>query len=324
MTKGLVTVFGANGFLGRHVLRELVREGWRVRAAVRRPHIAQDLRLSGKVGQIHLVQANLRFKASVEHAIKGADAVINLASISHKAGSQTFNAVHVLGAKTVAEVAHAHGITNLVQISSLSADVDAECSYAKSKADGETAVTTALPTANIVRTATLYGEGVGVFKNIARLAQLSPVIPLLGGGNNRLQPVYVGDVAEAVAKVITQGSTGKTFELAGPETYSVKELIAFTLQTVDKKRALIPMPWIAGTLFGLGFEILGAIPLLNLLIKPFITRDMVKGMKGDVVLSGEHAGFAELGVHVETIEAIIPPTLEVFKTYGQFHKEAEN
>ncbi|PHR92606.1 MAG: complex I NDUFA9 subunit family protein [Robiginitomaculum sp.] len=324
MTKGLVTVFGASGFLGRHVLRELVRDGWRIRAAVRRPHTAQDLRVNGAVGQIQLVQANLRFKQSVERAVDGADAVINLAGISYKKGRQTFSAVHTLGAKTVAEAAAARGITNIIHLSALSADKDGLSAYARSKAEGEAAVLASVPTADVLRTATMFGEGAGIFNSIARLAQLTPVIPLLGGGKTRLQPVYVGDVAKAVSTAVTRGSSGILYELAGPRSYTSKELIEFTLNAIDKKRLLVPTPWALGGVWGFGFETLGAIPLLNLLIKPFLTRDMVKGMKTDTVLSGDHPGFAELDVHVETVEAIVPPTLETFKTYGQFHQEASS
>lgn len=330
MSKGLVTVFGANGFLGRHVLRELVRDGWRIRAAVRRPHIAQDLRVNGGVGQIQLVQANLRFKQSVERAIEGADAVINLAGVSYKKGRNSFTAVHVLGAKVIAETCAAQGITNLVQLSALSVNTvegnEDASDYARSKAEGETAVLAALPSADILRTAGMFGEGRGLFTSLARLAQLTPIIPMFGplfkGGQTRLQPVYVGDVAKAVSTVVTQGTSGKLYELAGPNSYTSQELIEFTLKAVDKKRPLISVPWFAGTVMGWSFEILGAIPLVNLLIKPFLTRDMVKGLKSDTVLSGEHFGFSDLGIHVETIEAIVPPTLETFKKYGQFHQEA--
>lgn len=329
MSKGLVTVFGANGFLGRHVLRELVRDGWRIRAAVRRPHIAQDLRVNGGVGQIQLVQANLRFKQSVERAIEGADAVINLAGVSYKSGRNSFTSVHVQGAKVVAEICAAQGLTNLVQLSSLSAnavkDNEDASDYARSKADGEAAVVNTLPSADILRTAGMFGEGKGLFTSLARLAQLTPVIPMFGdlfkGGKNRLQPVYVADVAKAVSTVVTQGTSGKTYELAGPNSYTSKELIEFTLTTVDKKRLLVSAPWFVGTVMGFGFEFLGAIPLVNLLVKPFLTRDMVKGLKTDTVLSGDHLGFSDLGIHAETIEAIVPATLETFKKYGQFHQE---
>ncbi len=324
MAKGLVVVFGANGFLGRQVMRELVKDGWRIRAAVRRPHTAQGLMVNGSVGQIQLVQANLRFKKSVEQALVGADAVINLAGISYKSGRQTFTAVHTLGAKTLAEAASAAGITNFVQISSLGAAKEALSDFSRSKFEGEEAVKAAVPTADIVRVSNLFGKGQGIFIDIARLAQLCPVLPIFGGGSSHFQPLYVGDAAEAVATLISQGSTGKVYELAGPNIYSAKEIIAFTLSAVDKKRLLLPMPWFFGTSVGFVFEFLGAIPIVNLLIKPFITRDMIKGMKTDKLVSGNYPGLAELGIQPQTVEAIVPPTLEHLKTHGQFHIEAAN
>ena len=168
----------------------------------------------------------------------------------------------------------------------------------------------------------LFGKGHGIFADIARLAQLSPVMPIFGGGKTRFQPVYVGDVAQAVSALISRGSTGKTFELAGPSHYSAKELVDFTLASVDKQRICLPMPWFIGSVFGFAFEFWGAVPIINLLIKPFITRDMIKGMKTDKVPSGDHPGFSNLGIVPQTAEATVPPTLEHLKTHGQFHREA--
>lgn len=324
MTNGLVVVFGANGFLGRHVMRELVKDGWRIRAAVRRPHTAQDLTVNGSVGQIQLVQANLRFKKSVERTLVGADAVINLAGVSYKSGRQTFSAVHALGAKTLAAAASAQEISNLIQISSLGASKDALSDFSRSKFEGEIAVQEVSSRADIVRVSGLFGKGRGVFADIARLSQLSPILPVFGGGINRFQPVYVGDVAEAISTLVSRGSSGKTYELAGPNSYSAKELIEFTLASVDKKRMLLPMPWFVGSMYGFAFEFLGAIPIINLLIKPFLTRDMIKRMKTDNIVSGNHPGFSALGIQVETIEAIVPSTLEHLKTHGQFHREASS
>ncbi len=324
MTKGLVTVFGANGFLGRHVMRELVKDGWRIRAAVRRPHTAQDLRVNGGVGQIQLMQANLRFKKSVERALDGADAVINLAGISYKSGRQTFSAVHMLGAKTLAECAQARGITNIIQLSALGADPHANSDFLTSKAQGEAATTQAAPIADIVRVAGMFGEGHGIFTDIAQLCQFTPVLPLFGGGKTRFQPVYVGDVAKAISTLITQGSTGRIYELAGPKTYNTKELYALTLAAIDKKRITLPVPWFMGSAAGFIFECLGAIPVLNLLIKPFVTRDMIKRMQIDTVLSGNHPGLSDLGIQAKTVKSIVPATLEHFKTHGQFHREAAN
>ena len=319
MAKGLVTVFGANGFLGRFVLRALVKDGWRIRAAVRRPHTAQDLRVIGGVGQIQIVQANLRFQSSVRSALEGVDAVINLVGIPYKKGKQTFGAVHELGPKTIARASKELGITNVVHLSALGASEEVPSEYLSSKARGERAVQELVPSADIMRPAVMFGEGDKLFTLAARLVPLSPIVPLFGGGKTRLQPVYVGDVAQAIAISIGRGTNGKTYALAGPTSYTAKQLWQFTLASIDKKRVLLPMPMFMGKIMGFALEFWGAIPLVNLLIKPVITRDMVKALKQDFVPADTMPGLSELGITPETIEAIVPPTLETFKKYGQFH-----
>ncbi len=322
MTAKLVTVFGANGFLGRHVMRELVRAGWRIRVAVRRPHTAQDLVVNGAVGQIQLVQANLRHKKSVENAVSGANAIINLAGISYKKGSQTFTAVHELGVRNIAGAAKQNGITNIVQMSTIGANAHALSDFAKSKAAGERALLALVPSADIMRTTAVYGNGKGIFTKIAKAAKFSLILPLFGGGDTRLQPAYVADVAKAVSMAITRGSKGAIYELGGPQSYSFKELMQYTLDTLGKRRALIPVPWFIGKIIGFKWELLGAIPVLNLLTKPFITRDMVKGWQTDEVLSGDLPGFSEFGITPRPVEAIVPATLITYKKYGQFHQSA--
>jgi len=319
MSKGLVTVFGANGFLGRFVLRALVKDGWRIRAAVRRPHTAQDLRVIGGVGQIQIVQANLRFQNSVRSALEGADAVINLVGIPYKKGKQTFGAVHEVGPKTIAKAANELGISNIVHLSALGAHEDVDSAYLSSKARGEMALQSIVPSADIMRPALMFGEGDKLFTLAARLVPLSPIVPLFGGGKTRLQPVYVGDVASAIAIAIGRGSTGKIYELAGPTSYTAKQLWQLTLKAIDKKRVLLPVPMFMGKIMGFALEFWGAIPLVNLLIKPVLTRDMVKALKQDYVPADNMPSLTELGITPETIEAIVPPTLETFKKYGQFH-----
>jgi len=207
MSKGLITVFGGSGFLGKYVIRELVKEGWRVRAAVRRPHTAQELKVIGHVGQVQLVQANLRFAKSVERAVEGSDAVINLVALLFEEGKQSFESLHVRGAGVLAKAAAAQGITNF-------------------KAEGEQAVRAALPTSDIMRPSIIFGAEDKFFNRFASMAQFMPALPLIGG-ETKFQPVYVGDVAQAIAKVATQGTSGKTYELGGPRSYSFKELMLF-------------------------------------------------------------------------------------------------
>ena len=317
MTKGLITVFGGSGFLGKYVIRELVKEGWRVRVPVRRPHTAQELKVIGNVGQVQLVQANLRFEKSVERAVAGSDAVINLVALLFEEGKQSFESLHVRGAETLAKAAAAQGITNFVQVSAIGADAESDSDYARTKAEGEDAVRAAVPTADIMRPSIIFGAEDQFFNRFASMTQFAPALPLLGGGDTKFQPVYVGDVAQAIAKVATQGTSGKTYELGGPRIYSFKELMQFMLKTIDRKRFLAPVPWFAANMMGFAGEISGMAPF----VKPFLTRDQVKNLKVDNVVSDEALSFTDLGISLETIEAIVPTYLGRYRKYGQFHEK---
>ena len=316
MTKGLITVFGGSGFLGKYVIRELVKEGWRVRVPVRRPHTAQELKVIGNVGQVQLIQANLRFEKSVERAVAGSDAVINLVALLYEEGQQSFESLHVRGADMLARAAAAQGITNFVQISAIGADVDGESDYARTKAEGEAAVRGTIPSADIMRPSIIFGAEDKFFNRFASMAQFTPALPLIGG-ETKFQPVYVGDVAKAIAKVATQGTSGKTYELGGPRTYSFKELMQFMLTAIDRKRFLAPLPWFAANMLGFAGEISGMAPF----VKPFLTRDQVKNLKVDNVVADDAIGFPELGIGLETIEAIVPAYLGRYRKYGQFHEK---
>ncbi len=317
MTKGLITVFGGSGFLGKYVIRELVKEGWRVRVPVRRPHTAQELKVIGNVGQVQLVQANLRFAKSVERAVQGSDAVINLVALLFEEGKQSFESLHVRGAATLAKAAAAQGITNFVQVSALGADAESESDYSRTKAEGEQAVRAEIPSTDIMRPSIIFGAEDQFFNRFAAMAQFVPALPLLGGGTTKFQPVYVGDVAQAIAKVATQGTSGKTYELGGPRTYSFKELMQFMLETIDRKRFLAPVPWFAANMMGFAGEISGAAPF----VKPFLTRDQVKNLKVDNVVADDALSFADLDIRLETIEAIVPTYLGRYRKYGQFHEK---
>ena len=316
MSKGLVTVFGGSGFLGKHVVRALVQDGWRVRVPVRRPHTAQELKVIGNVGQVQLMQANIRFPQSVERAIAGSDAVINLVALLFEEGNQSFEAVHVEGAETLAAAAKEHGVHNFVHVSSLGADVDSDSDYARTKGEAEVLIRASLPSVDIMRPSIMFGPEDDFFNRFAAMAQLAPALPLIGGGETKMQPVYVGDVAEAIAKVARQGTTGKTYELGGPQSYSFKELMQFTLRAIDRKRFLVPIPWFAANMMGFMGEISGYLPF----VKPFLTRDQVKNLKVDNVVADDALGFSDLGIKLETMEAIVPSYLERYRKYGQFHE----
>ena len=316
MGKGLVTVFGGSGFLGKHVVRALVKDGWRVRVPVRSPHTAQELKVIGNVGQVQLMQANIRFPKSVERAIEGSDAVINLVALLFESGKQSFEAVHVRGAETLAGAAKVNNIRNFVQVSAIGADVEAASDYARTKGEAEAIIRAAIPSADILRPSVLFGPKDDFFNRFASMAQLMPALPLLGGGETKMQPAYVGDVAQAIAKCAGQGSSGKTYELGGPQSYSFKELMQFMLETIDKKRFPVPVPWFAANMMGFMGEISGYAPF----VKPFLTRDQVKNLQVDNVVADDALGFSELGIKLETVEAIVPTYLERFRKYGQFHE----
>ena len=208
----LATVFGGSGFIGRYVVTNLARAGWLVRVAVRRPDEALFLKTAGAVGQVTPVAANVRDRASVARAVAGADAVVNLVGILHEGGPQKFEAVQAEGAKTIAEEAARAGARHLVQISAIGADANSDSAYARTKAAGEAAVRQAFPDATILRPSIVFGAEDGFFNRFAKMAQLAPALPLIGGGKTRFQPVYVGDVAEAVVKAIeTPDAAGRTY-----------------------------------------------------------------------------------------------------------------
>ncbi len=200
-TETLVTVFGGSGFLGRHVVRALARAGYRIRPAVRRPDLAFHLQPLGRVGQIHAVQANVRYPASVEAAVRDADVVINLVGILFERGKQRFEAVHAEGAHQVARAAAAAG-ARVIHVSALGADPDSPALYARTKAAGEAAVLAAAPDATILRPSILFGPEDDFFNRFAAMARMSPALPLVGGGETKFQPVFVGDVARAILKAV--------------------------------------------------------------------------------------------------------------------------
>ncbi len=320
MKNGLVTVFGGSGFLGKHVVRALVAKGYRVRVPMRRPHIGMDLRVIGNVGQVQLMQANLRFEKSVQRAVEGSDAVINLVAVLYEAGQQSFEALHVRGAETLAKAVAAEGITNFVHVSAIGADKDSQSDYARTKGEGEEIVRKHVPTADILRPSIMFGNEDEFFNRFASMAQLSPALPLMGGGKTKFQPTYVADVADAIARRVEAEASAQTFELGGLQTYSFKELMQFMLETIGKKRLLVPVPWFAANMMGFGGEMIGAMPFLE----PFLTRDQVKNLKNDNVVGQDVQGFADLGIKPETIEAIVPSYLIKYRKYGEFHQPGKD
>lgn len=319
----LVTVFGGSGFVGRHVVRALVKRGYRVRVAVRRPDLAGHLQPLGVVGQIHAMQANLRYPASVRRAVEGSAAVINLVGILQPQGQQKFDAVQAVGAETVAAAAAEAGVPMLVHMSAIGADSASASDYARSKAEGEAAVLRLMPGAAIMRASIIFGPEDGFFNRFASLARMLPVLPLVGGGETRFQPVFVGDVAEAIARAVDgQVEGGRIYELGGPDVKSFRELLAYVLEVTGRKRILAPLPWPLASLQAGVLEVVDKLTfgLLPDAIK--MTRDQVTLLKSDNVVSdlatAEGRTLDGLGIVPTSVEAIVPSYLWRFRKSGQF------
>jgi NADH dehydrogenase len=314
----LVTVFGGSGFVGRSVVRALAKRDFRIRVAVRRPELAGHLQPLGRVGQIHAVQANLRYPASVEAAMRDSQIAINLVGILAESGEQTFEAVQGRGAETVARAASAVG-ARMVHVSAIGADENSPSGYARAKAAGEKAVLAAVPAATILRPSVVFGPEDQFTNRFAALARLSPVLPLIGGGLTRLQPVYVGDVATAVADA-ADGKTrpGATYELGGPEVLTMREIIETILEITERERMLIPLP------FGLArFKAM----FLQFAPGAFkLTPDQVELLRSDNVVSdaAKAAGLTleGLGITPDSMEAIAPQYLWRFRAAGQFQRNS--
>ncbi|MBX9711694.1 MAG: complex I NDUFA9 subunit family protein [Xanthobacteraceae bacterium] len=315
----LVTVFGGSGFLGRHVVRALAKRDYRLRVGVRRPELAGHLQPLGKVGQINPVQANIRHPASVEAAMRGASVVVNLVGILAESGAQTFDAVQNQGARTVAEAASRIG-ARLVHVSAIGTDANSTSRYARAKAAGETAVLAAAPSATIFRPSVVFGPEDQFTNRFAALARISPALPLIGGGVTKLQPVYVGDVATAIADAV-DGKTeqGATYELGGPEVMTMREIIELILQTIERERILVPLPFAMAHLKAMFLQFApGDLKL---------TPDQVELLRTDNVVSdaAKAAGLTleGLGEPLESMAAVIPSYLWRFRKTGQFaHKGA--
>jgi uncharacterized protein YbjT (DUF2867 family) len=310
----LITVYGGSGFLGRHVVRALAKRDYRIRVAVRRPELAFHLQPLGRVGQIHAVQANLRHAPSVNAAARDAQVLVNLVGILGEGGRQRFDAVHTYGAEQVALAASAHG-ARLVHVSAIGADENSPSHYARSKAAAERLVLSAQPQAVVMRPSILFGPEDDFFNRFAVLARMSPALPLIGGGLTRFQPVFVGDVAKAIADAVDgKLAAGTIFELGGPDVRTFKQLMQFVLATIERKRLLVPIPFFVAKLEAM---------LLQFMPPPLtLTPDQVELLRVDNVVSGaaksEGRALQGIGIEPEPIEAIVSSYLWRFRKAGQF------
>lgn len=311
----LVTVFGGSGFVGRHVVRALARRGYRIRVAVRRPDLAGFLLPLGNVGQISLVQANLRYRASVDKAVEGAHHVVNCVGILFESGRNSFDAVQEFGARAVAEAARAAG-AGLTHISAIGADAKSRSSYASSKGKAEAAIHTIKPDAVILRPSIIFGPEDGFFNKFAGMARMLPFLPLIGGGKTKFQPVYVEDVAEAVARSVDgKLEAGKIYELGGREILSFRECLETMLKVVERRRTFVPMPFYIASFIG---SVASAIPFVT----PPLTSDQVTLLKTDNVVSekakAEGRTLEAMGIVPVTLESILPTYLVQYRPHGQF------
>ena len=322
----LATVFGGSGFVGRNIVRSLASRGWRVRVAVRRPDLAEFLRTAGAVGQVEAVQANLRYPRSVAAALEGAEMAVNATGVRAEAGAQTFQAVHVDGARAIAEAARAAGVTTLAHISGIGADPHSPSAYVASKGLGEAATLEVFPQATILRPSVVFGPEDDFFNRFGALARILPVIPLVGGGQTRLQPVYVGDVAQAVATVLAgDARPGTVYELGGPQVMTLREAADLVMATVQRRRLLVGLPLgpsrlVASlTTFASGVS-LGLFPKLLT-----TSRDQVDLLANDNVVSAsaeaEGRVLRALGIAPQAADAIIESYLVRFRRTGQYEAQ---
>ncbi|MDG1709243.1 MAG: complex I NDUFA9 subunit family protein [Emcibacteraceae bacterium] len=309
MSGELVTVFGGSGFIGKVLVQHLAKAGYRVRVAVRRPNSGLDVKTLGDLGQIHLTQANVRNKPSVEAAIKGADHVVNLVGVLFEGGKQTFGKIHDEGAGLVAEVAAAENVKSLVHMSAIGADEESQSKYGLSKAAGEAAVIENFPDATIIRPSVVFGADDQFFNRFAAMAKSYRMLPVICG-ESKFQPVFVGDVAEAIVEIlVNEDAPGKTYELGGPKAYSFRELLELVNKTTEQNVPLITIP--------IQMAYLQAF-FLGMLPNPMLTIDQLRLLENDNVVSSNALSLNDLGIETTPPEAVIPNYLVHYRPMGQF------
>lgn len=311
----LVTIFGGSGFLGRYAVRALARKGYRIRVGVRRPHLANFLLPMGHVGQIQLVKTDVSSPDAVSFALRGAAAAINFVGLLYETRRQRFAAIHANAAGLIARAAKAAGAKSLVHVSTAGIERNAHSRYAHTKLEGEKLVREAFPEATILKPSVVFGPEDNFFNRFAALARLSPVIPLIGGGGTKFQPVYVGDVARAIERSLEESAArGQAYELGGPAVYTFRELMEFVLRCTGRRRWLVKVPFPLAT-----FQA----SLLQLLPNPPLTPDQVRLLKTDNIVAAGARTFADLGIDPEPLEAIVPKYLWRFRREGQFEMSQE-
>ena len=316
LAPGVVTLFGGSGFIGSQAVRALARRGWRIRVAVRNPVLAIEIQPLGDPGQIQFMRCDITNPADVAQAVRGADAVVNLVGVLHDAGGKRgFDAVHTEAAKTIAEAAKAAGVERLVQISAIGADAASSSAYGRTKAQAEAAVRAIYPDAVILRPSLVFGAGDGFLNRFAAMATMAPALPLIGGGETRFQPVYVGDVAEAIARGVTRAdAAGRTYELGGPSLYTFREVLELVRRETGRDRMLVSVPFIVAKPLGSLLQLSRFVGLT-----PPLTHDQVLMLEKDNVVAADALGLSDLGIdHPAGMAAIAPSYLWRYRVGGQF------
>jgi uncharacterized protein YbjT (DUF2867 family) len=312
----LVTIFGGSGFVGRYIARRMAKEGWRVRVAVRRPNEALFVKPYGVPGQVEPVACNIRDDASVRAVIRGADAVVNCVGILNGLGRNTFDAVQSEGAGRIARCAAAAGVGTMVHVSAIGADAGSDSDYARTKGQGEAAVLAAFPKAVILRPSIIFGTEDGFFNRFAAMTRLGPVLPVVGAAT-RFQPVYVDDVAQAAVKAVLGQAEPGIYELGGPEVDTFRGLMGRMLHMVQRRRAVVNVPFPLARMMGFGFDMLQAVTL-GLIENRMITRDQVRNLRRDNVVAPDAKGLADLGITPTAMEAVLPEYLWRYRPSGQY------
>lgn len=312
----LVTIFGGSGFVGRYIARRMAKEGWRVRVACRRPNEALFVRPYGVPGQVEPLACNIRDDASVRSMIRGADAVVNCVGVLNGIGANTFDAVQAEGAGRIARLAAAEGVGALVHVAAIGADAGADSDYARTKGAGEAAVRAAFPAAVILRPSVIFGTEDHFFNRFASMTRMGPVLPIVGAGT-KFQPVHVDDVARAAVKGVLRQAGAGVYELGGPEADSLRGLMGRMLHVIQRRRAVVNVPFFLARIIGFGFDMVQGVTL-GLVENKILTRDQVKNLRHDNVVAPGAKGLADLGITPTAMEAVLPEYLWRYRPSGQY------
>lgn len=312
----LVTIYGGSGFVGRYIARRMAKAGWRVRVAVRCPNEAIFVKPYGVVGQVEPVFCNIRDDSSVRSVMSGADAVVNCVGILAESGKNNFDAVQAEGAARIAMIAADEGVSKLVHISAIGADENSESDYARTKALGEQGVLEHMPGAVILRPSIIFGPEDEFFNRFAGMTKFGPVLPVVGA-DTKFQPVYVDDVARAAEKALTGHAEAGIYALGGPEVMTFRGLMQKMLDVIHRRRMIVNIPFFAARIMAFGFDMLQAVTA-GLIQNGMITRDQVRNLANDNVVSEGDKGFADLGIEPTSMASVLPEYLWRFRPSGQY------